>query len=209
MSLSLLSVASYRKPAVTFIASAESGSMSSGSLSLTIPAHQDGDIIVMFQGSQNSTPAPTATAAGFSSITTVANTADGASRSLRLSYKFGNGSSETISLTANGSSNTLSYAGCLILRYASGIGNSNTFSNTTTIFAISSANIGTIPAISLTNQLSLGAVVATTYVSTISNPNNMSVSNGMAYVIGPSSFGSRSYTSGAPIVNLSASVEIV
>jgi hypothetical protein len=208
MSLSLLSVASYRKPAVTFIASAESSSMSSGILSLDIPVHQDGDIIVMFQGSQNSTPAPTATAAGFSSITTVANTANGSSRSLRLSYKFGNGSSETVSLTANGSSGS-SYAGCLIFRYASGIGNSNTFSNTTTISPISSANIGTIPAVSLTNQLSLGAVVATTYFTAMVNPISMSVSNGMAYAMGPSTFGSTTYTPAAPLVNISAAVEII
>jgi hypothetical protein len=178
----------------------------SGVTSITIPAHEDGDLIVAFGGNRTNTASPTPT--GYTSIATgIANPVGTSSdRSDNMVYKFSNGAAETLTFDGgSATASTVPYSGCLIFRRAVGVdGGSGISSNST-------GGTLAVPALTLTRPPSI--VIAFSFYCGATNgitaaPAEWTVTNGMAYAEYLTAWAGGNFTLDATAALIGAVVEI-
>ena len=150
-----------------------------GVTTITIPAHEDGDLIVAFGSNRTSTASPTPT--GYTSIATgVANpVGTGSDRSTRMVYKFSSGAAETLTFDGgSATASTVPYSGCLIFRRAVGVdGGSGISSNSTGgTLAVPALTLSRPPSVVIAFSFYCGATTGLT-----AGPAGWIVDNGMAY----------------------------
>jgi hypothetical protein len=150
-----------------------------GVTTITIPAHEDGDLIVAFGSNRTNTASPTPT--GYTSIATgVANpVGTGSDRSTRMVYKFSSGAAETLTFDGgSATASTVPYSGCLIFRRAVGVdGGSGISSNTTGgTLAVPALTLTRPPSVVIAFPFYCGATTGIT-----AGPAGWIVTNGMAY----------------------------
>ena len=173
-----------------------------GVTSISIPAHDDGDLILAFGSNRTSTPPPTP--AGYTSVATgTANPfGTGSDRSTRMVYKFSDGSTQTLTFDSGaGTASTDPYSGCLIIRRAVGVdGGAGIDDNT-------SGTTLTVPGLSLTRYPSM--VVAFSFYNGITAaPAGWTVVNGMAYAEYLSVWSGGDFTIGATAALIGTVVEV-
>ena len=173
-----------------------------GVTSISIPAHDDGDLILAFGSNRTSTPPPTP--AGYTSVATgTANPfGTGSDRSTRMVYKFSDGSAQTLTFdSGSGTASTDPYSGCLIIRRAVGVdGGAGIDDNT-------SGTTLTVPGLSLTRYPSM--VVAFSFYNGITAaPAGWTVVNGMAYAEYLSVWSGGDFTIGATAALIGTVVEV-
>lgn len=215
MTVSMLSVASYLKPAPVFVTSAISGTMTNGSLTITIPSHQEGDLIIMYRGSQSSLPPPLPD--NFTSIiTSVGGNSSLGFRSMRTFYKFGDGSSELLTLSGAVGNASGAYAGAMIFRYAADIGATSSISNTSSVGGWTNTTSFNITINGITPEGRAGRTIATafTYANTFrSAASGMTLVNAaMQYATIATTFGARTAVAGNSTVrsaNTTITVQII
>lgn len=150
-----------------------------GVTTITIPAHEDGDLIVAFGSNRTNTASPTP--AGYTSIATgVANPiGTGSDRSTRMVYKFSDGAAETLTFDGGAATaSTVPYSGCLIFRRAVGVdGGSGISSNSTGgTLAVPALTLTRPPSVVIAFSFYCGATTGITAA-----PAGWIVDNGMAY----------------------------
>jgi hypothetical protein len=177
-----------------------------GVTSITIPAHEDGDLILAFGSNRTNTASPTP--AGYTSIATgIANpVGTGSDRSVNMVYKFSDGSAQTLTFDGgSATASTVAYSGCLIFRRAVGVdGGSGISSNSTgATLAVPALTLTRPPSIVVAFSFYCGASIGITAA-----PAGWTVDNGMAYAEYLTDWAGGNFTLDATAALIGAVVEI-
>lgn len=191
------------EPVPIMVQSVLGSTLSTGGITtVTIPTHQDGDLIVAFGSNRTATAPPTP--AGWTSIATgIHNQAGtGSDRSTRMVYNFSDGSAQTLTFDSGSSTaSTDPYSGCLIFRNAVGVDGAADIDNN------SDGTTLAVPALTLTRYPS--TVVAFSFYDGITAaPAGWIIDNGMAYAEYLSVWAGANFTLGATAAMIGTVVEI-
>ena len=173
-----------------------------GVTSISIPAHQDNDLIIAFGSNRTSTPPPTP--AGYTSVATGTSNpfGTGSDRSTRMVYKFSDGSAQTLTFdSGSASASTDPYSGCFIIRRAVGVDGGTGIDDNTTGTTLA------VPGLTLTRYPSL-LVAFSFYDGITAAPAGWTVTNGMAYAEYVPSWAGGNFTLGATAALIGTVVEI-
>jgi hypothetical protein len=198
----------YMEPVPIMVQSILGSTLSGGVTTVTIPATQDGDLIVAFGSAIRSTP-PTVTA-GWTTITTYNNNPGGTGndRATRVVWQRTTGNGQTLTFTGAGTSG-VNYSGALIFRNAIGIGSYAATSATTTSGSTSFAAPAFAQSFSSSTVMMFGYVPNVTACTDIGIPDVPPViTNGIAYVGYQAAFAGATLTLSTASFPIGASVEI-
>lgn len=131
------------------------GGASASTITITVPAHNNGDILLVMTANQTLTPP--ALLSGYTSLLTGDSTGAAANRAYRIQYKVSNGTTTSFNNT------TTTYTSYTLLRNVGSIGVTNNR------FVATNASTLTIPDMVGLNTSGLGAVVAGSYFTNLAS----------------------------------------
>lgn len=199
----------YMEPVPIMVQSILGSTLSGGVTTVTIPATQDGDLIVAF-GSASGTATPPTASVGWTTITTFNNnpTFTGNDRATRVVWQRTTGGGKTLTFTGAGTSG-VNYSGALIFRNAIGIGSYAATSATTTSGSTSFSAPAFAQSFASSTVMMFGYVPNVTACTNIGIPDVPPViTNGIAYVGYQAAFAGATLTLSTASFPIGASVEI-
>lgn len=185
---------------IAYVTSALGSTLSSGATSVTVPAHQAGDLLIVFGASQT---VATSTPAGWTSLAEIGSSNSGG-RYGRVVYKYGTGGSEVVSFQSGSGTSSAVYSSVIVLRNVVGIGAVALRNN--------DANQGeSLPLPPLTMQAGSGssAVLGASFGPWLTAAGDMTIYNGLALLLGAASFTGRSATIDYTAALIGYSIELL